>query len=168
MIGTRATTFHLTRSKVAFQKNRRARNMRSNLYSFRWCVCVFAIALTVTHALRAPAFPLVVNNPFFSIWSPSDLLSNSWPSNGPTGTIQALCSMIRIDNGTALRVMGVQGSTDTFPQTGVVVHNCVVSCHRVCATCTRGRANACRFAVSTCIASVCMHSTAGASTVDCV
>jgi len=55
---------------------------------------------------RPPAVPLVVHDPYFSIWSPADKLTDTWPTHW-TGAINALCSMVRID-GKAYRVMGIQ------------------------------------------------------------
>ena len=80
------------------------------------------VGIQTCTAFRAPATPLVVLHPYFSIWSPSDELAGSFPSNGPNGVIQALTSMIRVDGRPAQRIMGLQGSDTTFPQTSVVAH----------------------------------------------
>jgi hypothetical protein len=57
-------------------------------------------------AARAPAAPLVVHDPYFSIWSPSDKLAESWPRHW-TGAVHALCGMVRID-GKTYRIMGIE------------------------------------------------------------
>jgi hypothetical protein len=57
-------------------------------------------------AARVPAVPLVVHDPYFSIWSPSDKLAESWPRHW-TGSVHALCGMVRID-GKAFRIMGIE------------------------------------------------------------
>jgi Domain of unknown function (DUF4965)/Domain of unknown function (DUF5127)/Domain of unknown function (DUF1793)/Domain of unknown function (DUF4964) len=55
--------------------------------------------------LRPPAVPLVTHDPYFSIWSRTDRLYDSWPTHW-TGKVQALCSMVRID-GKPYRLMGL-------------------------------------------------------------
>jgi len=57
---------------------------------------------------RPPAVPLVVHDPYFSIWSFGDVLANDWPRHW-TGKIHALCGLIRID-GKPYRLMGTAPS----------------------------------------------------------
>jgi hypothetical protein len=57
-------------------------------------------------AMRPPAVPLVVHDPYFSIWSFGDKLAESWPRHW-TGARHALCSMVRID-GKTYRIMGLE------------------------------------------------------------
>ncbi len=56
--------------------------------------------------LRPPAVPLVVCDPYFSVWSCSDQLMTDWPRHW-TGAVHALQSMVRVD-GRTYRLMGVE------------------------------------------------------------
>ncbi len=54
--------------------------------------------------LRAPAVPLIAQDPYFSVWSNTDSLAESFPVHW-TGNINALTCFLRVD-GQKLRVMG--------------------------------------------------------------
>ncbi|MGQ9605756.1 MAG: glutaminase domain-containing protein [Thermogutta sp.] len=71
-------------------------------------------------ATRPPAVPLVVHDPYFSIWSFGDRLTDDWPRHW-TGRVHALCGMVRVD-GTTFQIMG-RPSTDipAMRQTGLRV-----------------------------------------------
>src|SRR5437870_12071363 len=69
---------------------------------------------------RAPAYPLITHDPYFSVWSESDLLAASWPAHW-TGAAQGMAGLVRID-GTPYRLMGYPASTvPALPQKSVYV-----------------------------------------------
>lgn len=60
----------------------------------------------VTTSLRPPATPLVACDPYFSVWSTADRLTDNWPTHW-TGRAHAMQSMVRVDD-KFYRIMGPQ------------------------------------------------------------
>ena len=101
----------------------------SLLVAFALCaICAFSASLSYTRAqdlassrdsirtkdpLRAPAYPLVAVDPYFSVWSNTDNLADSFPVHW-TGRGNALTSRVALD-GKAYRLMGVPQVDGALP-----------------------------------------------------
>ncbi|MDR1957933.1 MAG: DUF4965 domain-containing protein [Planctomycetaceae bacterium] len=63
--------------------------------------------LSALQKLRAPAYPLIVHDPYFSIWSFGDKLTDV-PTTHWTGSPQPITGIITVDGGKPQRLMGDQ------------------------------------------------------------
>jgi len=68
-----------------------------------WCL-LLAGQFAAAQSLRAPAYPLITHDPYFSIWSMTDTL-NAAPTKHWTGTDQSLLGMVKVD-GVVYRYLG--------------------------------------------------------------
>ena len=81
--------------------------------------CLAAVPARAADAFRPRAVPLVTTDPYFSIWSFADHLTDDVTRHW-TGTPQSLESMVRID-GVAYRIMGKTPGEEALPQVGLSV-----------------------------------------------
>src|SRR5579883_1710693 len=77
-------------------------------------------AATQAAPVRPPSVPLVANNPYFSIWSPADKLTDTDTTHW-TGKPHRLTSLVRID-GKPFRLMGTEpADVPALPQVALQV-----------------------------------------------
>ena len=75
-------------------------------YSIVICCLLMLGRSGSAQSLRAPAYPLITHDPYFSIWSMTDTL-NAAPTKHWTGTDQALLGMVKVD-GVVYRFLGAE------------------------------------------------------------
>src|SRR5436305_640835 len=84
------------------------------------CVCIHVCVQAGESPFRPPAVPLVACDPYFSIWSQADKLTDVNTTHW-TGRAHRLTSMLRID-GKPFRLMGRDiASAPPLPQTALEV-----------------------------------------------
>lgn len=72
-------------------------------------IATLQLSSTLAQEMRAPAYPLIAHDPYFSVWSTSDQLNTSTTKHW-TGADQSLLGLIKVDN-TVYRFMGAVEKT---------------------------------------------------------
>jgi hypothetical protein len=94
--------------------------MRAAILVFAAIAGAASLAAQELPAFRPPATPLVTHNPYFSAWSTTDHLTDSWPKHW-SGVDQEMSGIARID-GKAYRFVGPEpANVPAMEQLGVVV-----------------------------------------------
>jgi hypothetical protein len=110
--------------RFSFEKTKHARNLRVTRpmnTQIRILIALACAALTLNaQPFRPPSVPLVACDPYFSIWSPADKLTDADTVHW-TGKPHRLTSLVRID-GKPFRLMGKEpAATPPLPQTNIEV-----------------------------------------------
>jgi hypothetical protein len=101
---------------------RRLRPEQKGKFAFILVVALVWLAgapARAAEAFQPRAVPLVTTDPYFSIWSFADRLTDDFTRHW-TGTPQSLESMVRID-GVSYRLMGKSPGEEALPQVGLAV-----------------------------------------------
>jgi endonuclease/exonuclease/phosphatase family metal-dependent hydrolase len=104
--------------------------MRKNLFGRALLTGItWALACAAGAApLRPPSVPLVSVDPFFSVWSPADKLTEA-PTEHWSGQVQPMKALLRVD-GKAYRLMGLEpAELPALPQTSCTVLPLRTVCH---------------------------------------
>jgi hypothetical protein len=94
--------------------------LKSAALTLALAAACFPLAAQSLAPLRPPAVPLIVHDPYFSIWSMSDTLNSSVPAHW-TGKPNSISASVRVD-GKLYRIMGAdRRAVPALPQTRLEV-----------------------------------------------
>src|SRR6266850_588640 len=71
-------------------------------------------------AFRPPAVPLITHDPYFSVWSANNRLTDDWPKQC-TGTVQGMCGLARMDGKPYRRMGPAPNNVPAMSQVGLEV-----------------------------------------------
>src|SRR5487761_2168399 len=109
---------HFNRTRLTFMKQTITSHLKTSLLLF--LAATGAAVANCAETFRPPAVPLVACDPYFSIWSPADKLTDTDTTHW-TGKAQRLTSLVRID-GKTFRLMGAEpAAVPALPQAGLEV-----------------------------------------------
>ena len=91
--------------------------IRSSVFSVLGFIVLASASVAQNQTERPPATPLIAHDPYFSVWSDTDVLTDS-PTRHWTGHPQPLEGLVRVDNQT-FRILGDSPrEVPAMPQTG--------------------------------------------------